>query len=85
MSHPEAIVSGLFMELVRVGTTMLVSAMKLVTSEVTSPGTPSETVVARTAELVSQDLCLLRVLCLIHYGKHWELSREQLSWSLQDE
>ena len=50
---PEAIVSGLFMESVRVGTTILVSAMELVTSEVTSPGTPSETVVAGTAELVS--------------------------------
>ena len=50
---PEAIVSGLSMESVTVGKTILVSAMELVTSEVTNPGTPSEAVVAGTAELVS--------------------------------
>ena len=50
MTH-EAVVSGLCMESVRVGKVVLVSVPELVTSEVTIPGIPGETVVAGTAEL----------------------------------
>ena len=50
MTH-EAVVSGSCREPVRVGEVELVSAVELVTSEVTIPDTPGETAVVGTAEL----------------------------------
>ena len=52
MTH-EAVVFDSSRKSVRVGEVELVSAVELVTSEVTIPDTPGETVVAGTAELVS--------------------------------
>ena len=49
----EGVVSGSPREKVRIGIVVLVTALELVTREVTTPGTPGETVGVGIAELAS--------------------------------